>query len=993
MFNLRIGLNALPFHKPFSTNDRERVVANLLHYMTIFVISPLVLGLLAFPKLALAANITVTTTADTNAGQCNPGISCSLRQAIIYANLNAGQDTITLPAGTYLFQLAGTGESTAGTGDLDIWENVVINGAGQLSTIIDGNRLDSVFEILPNVRVTMNDLTIRNGLRSEATGSGAGVLNMGQLTLNNVTVSGNQAPNGGGLLNGGEMSLNNVTVSGNTASILGGSLDTGYGGGIFNTNGGRLTISNSTFTDNTAQRNGAGIFSNVDTKITISGTSSFSRNISQAYGGAISNSGAMTVNGATFDRNTANDGGAIANLTGSEMIVTYATFTDNLADGSNLGGGGAIFNYEASATVSASTLTGNIAYGEGGGAINSTGVLNLSNSTLTGNEARIPASFDPEGHDTWPGLGGALYFINGSDISLVNNTISNNRAGTAGGAIYNDPGSTLKITSCLLDGNRVTSGGSATYWYGGGIHNGGTLNLNLSTLSNNQIVNGPSLGGGMCIFASGSATITDSTISGNSADVGGGISHLGTGLLTLRGTTISANSATGIATNAYGGGLHTGSQAVIVNSTLSGNHSAFAGGAVAANGPAAGISLKNVSITNNTASNIASGIYNWQGSATLLNTAIDGSCNYWHMPKGTFVGDENNSSPVDQGGNVERPGNTCALTAPSSQVNVSNALFAPLADNGGTTMTHLPLFGSVLIDKGKTADCPSVDQTGSLRPFDGLGDLVSDCDAGAVEYGSTAVDTVSSLITRYYNTILGRAPDSSGLNAWVGEMDRLVGLGMDSREGFIILAKMFFNSAEYLSKGKSNSAYVTDLYTTFFDRTPSPTETAFWVDRIVSGVSRNTVMNFFVFSSEFDSYMQDRLGIPAARPEYNMVIDFYRGLLSRTPDDSGYNYWLDSFQTAQCNADADTISSLAYQVASLFTTLPEYTDKNRSATGFVEDIYDGIMRRDGDAGGINYWVNEIVSGNRSRDQVLSFFTASTEFQARVDDMIHAGCLP
>lgn len=968
------------------------IAANFRHLPTLLVSATFLLGVAVNPQTALAENITVTTTADINSGQCSPS-QCSLRQAIIHANLNAGPDTITLPAGTYLFQIAGTGESTAGTGDLDIWENVAITGAGQGSTIIDGNDLDGVFEILPNVQVAMSDLTVRNGLRSEATGTGAGILNMGNLILTNVTVSENQSSNGGGLSNGGQLTLNNVTISGNSAVTYGGTLDTGYGGGIFNTNGGSLTISNSTFTNNTAQRNGAGIFSNVNTQLAIHGTTSFSSNSSQAYGGAISNSGDMTVNGTTFDQNTANDGGAIANLTGASMFVTYATFTGNTANGSNLGGGGAIFNYQASATISASTLTGNIAYGEGGGAINSTGTLNVANSTLSNNEARIHASFNPEGHDTWPGLGGALYFINGSAITLTGNTISSNQAGTAGGAIYNDPGSELNITSCLLDGNRVTSGGNATNWYGGGIHNGGVLKLNLSTLSNNYIDNGPSLGGGMCIFATGSATITNTTISGNSADVGGGISHLGTGLLTLRGTTISGNNATGVATNAYGGGLHSGNQAVIVNSTLSGNHSAFAGGAIAANGAAANISLTNATITGNTATNSASGVFNWEGSVSLANTVIDGSCNYWHQPKGTFVGDENNSSPVDNGGNVERPGNTCYLTSPTSQKNIASPLFSALADNGGPTRTHLPLFGSVLIDKGVSAGCPAVDQIGALRPHDALGDLVADCDAGAVEYESSSQNTVTSLITRYYTTILGRAPDAGGLNAWQGEMARLVTLGMDSREGFIILAKMFFNSAEYLNLSKSNAAYVTDLYATFFDRSPSPTETAFWTDRIVNGVSRNTVMNYFVFSSEFDAYMQDRLGIPSARPEYNMVIDFYRGLLSRTPDNSGYNYWLDSFQTTQCNADADSISSLAYQVASLFTTLPEYTGKNRTSTGFVEDIYDGIMRRDGDAAGINYWANEIASGNRSRDQVLQFFTASTEFQERVEDIIHAGCLP
>ena len=42
----------------------------------------------------------VTKTADTNDGACTP-TDCSLREAVIAANVNAGKDTINIPAGTY----------------------------------------------------------------------------------------------------------------------------------------------------------------------------------------------------------------------------------------------------------------------------------------------------------------------------------------------------------------------------------------------------------------------------------------------------------------------------------------------------------------------------------------------------------------------------------------------------------------------------------------------------------------------------------------------------------------------------------------------------------------------------------------------------------------------------------------------------------------------------------------------------------------------------
>ena len=55
-------------------------------------------------------------------------------------------------------------------------------------------------------------------------------------------------------------------------------------------------------------------------------------------------------------------------------------------------------------------------------------------------------------------------------------------------------------------------------------------------------------GGGIC--SRGAVTITNSTISGNTASWGGGINHLGSGTLTVTNSTISGNSAS------FGGGIY-----------------------------------------------------------------------------------------------------------------------------------------------------------------------------------------------------------------------------------------------------------------------------------------------------------------------------------------------------------------------------------------------------------------------------------------------------
>src|SRR2546429_2478550 len=64
----------------------------------------------------------------------------------------------------YLLTLIGTGEDAAATGDLDILDNLTIQGGGSAGTIIDANNIDRAIHILPGVSLTMSDVTIQNGL-------------------------------------------------------------------------------------------------------------------------------------------------------------------------------------------------------------------------------------------------------------------------------------------------------------------------------------------------------------------------------------------------------------------------------------------------------------------------------------------------------------------------------------------------------------------------------------------------------------------------------------------------------------------------------------------------------------------------------------------------------------------------------------------------------------------------------------------------------------
>jgi hypothetical protein len=191
------------------------------------------------PGICPGGNVTNTNDTTNNS---------SLRACVIWANAVAGTDTITVPAGTYTLTIAGTGEDAANTGDLDITDDVIINGHATNATIVNGNSLDRVFDIL-GADVTMTNLTIQGG---DVTADGAGVAidATGSLTMTHSTVSGNTTTaDGGGIATaGGSVDLTNVTLSVNTAD-QGGGLDCA----------GSCTLTNVTVTSNIAPTNGDGL--------------------------------------------------------------------------------------------------------------------------------------------------------------------------------------------------------------------------------------------------------------------------------------------------------------------------------------------------------------------------------------------------------------------------------------------------------------------------------------------------------------------------------------------------------------------------------------------------------------------------------------------------------------------------------------------------------------------------------------------------------------
>ena len=339
----------------------------------------------------------VTKTEDTADGETT--VDCSLREAIMAANASDGPDLIVVPDGVYTLTLNGDDGSTDRFRDLVLTDDVYIQGASRDGVIIDGGNQFRLFQIDPfsgGIDVTLANMTLQHGNES----FGGAIINNADTVLTNVSILDNTANNGGGILNSGDLTLNGVMLEGNEA--LPANDVTGFGGGIWNNENATLTINDSSLTDNQAHFNGAGIY---NVGILDISTSDFAGNLAGNIGGAIDNIGTLSIQSSTFSTNQANDGGGISNQTGGSLLIIASSFTANDATGVDLGGGGALFNYQGTVTIRESAFLQNTALGEGGGAMETHGDLSIYDSTVSENiaywhdQSQLPS-------DTASGFGG-----------------------------------------------------------------------------------------------------------------------------------------------------------------------------------------------------------------------------------------------------------------------------------------------------------------------------------------------------------------------------------------------------------------------------------------------------------------------------------------------------------------------------------------------------------------------------------------------------------
>lgn len=228
---------------------------------------------------------------------------------------------------------------------------------------------------------------------------------------------------------------------------------------------------------------------------------------------------------------------------------------------------------------------------------------------------------------------------------------------------------------------------------------------------------------------------------------------------------------------------------------------------------------------------------------------------------------------------------------------------------------------------------------------------------------------IEAFVTRMYEQCLGRTPDQSGLEGWVGQLE---GGYMNGAQ----IAQQFVFSNEMLTKNLSDEEFVKVLYLSMMGREADQAGLEGWVGQLyLRNLTRSEVTKAFVESVEFTEICQSydilRGDYDASiAPIEQFVTRFYSLCLGRSADQPGLYGWVDNLKKQYMNGA---------QIANAFFFSEEFKGMNVTNKKYVELLYQTLMGRTPDAAGWTGWEGQLNDGMMNRTDIMKEFINSPEF--------------
>jgi hypothetical protein len=189
-----------------------------------------------------------------------------------------------------------------------------------------------------------------------------------------------------------------------------------------------------------------------------------------------------------------------------------------------------------------------------------------------------------------------------------------------------------------------------------------------------------------------------------------------------------------------------------------------------------------------------------------------------------------------------------------------------------------------------------------------------------------SAENYGDFIAQEYSNLLGRAPDASGFNYWLGQLES--GVSPEAVEAGIA------SSPEYIQNhGNDQVAWLDGIYQNLLGRAPDIDGIDHWMANLAAGEDAGSVASEIATSVE---------------RETNVIEQDYALFLGRTANDDEVGHWIGQFQRGWTRADVanDIVASDEF-----------FADSNNDPTQFIVNAYETVLGRDPGQDEVGFWLD------------------------------------